>query len=263
MALIAMAVHDTEDNGRTEYTEKTIQSLIQTVDFEKHRLFIIDNNSCRATKDLYNDLVEWWALNKFPFANLNIIFNEENIGTAKAINLAWKQRTPGENCIKMDNDIVFKFRNWVEVMEQAISREPKLGQVGLKRKDCWEYPEHENKDLRSKLIMLPHKAGERWIIVEQAKHIIGTCVMHSAALLDKVGYLYQPGLYGYDDVLMSWRCNLSGFISVFLPHIEINHIDTGATEYTDWKAKYAGLYAKGVSDLVDEFIAGKSLYYEA
>lgn len=263
MALIAMCCHDTEENGRTEYTDKTIESLIKTVDFDKHRLFIIDNNSCQATKDLYTKLVSWWALNKYPFSNLNIIFNKENIGTAKSINKAWVLRKPGENCIKMDNDVVIHSKGWIEEMEEAIKRDPSLGQVGLKRKDCWEFPGHDNKELSSVLIMLPHVAGERWIVVEQSKHIIGTCVMHSAALLDKVGYLYQPGLYGYDDVLMSWRSNLAGFKCVFLPHINIDHIDRGDTPYQDWKHRHSGQYSKGISDLVDEYIAGtKSLFYE-
>lgn len=261
--MIAMAVHDTEENGRTEYTEKTIETLVKTVDFDKHRLFIIDNNSCQATKDLYTKLIEWWALNKYPFSNLTIIFNEENIGTAKAINKAWRLRKEGENCVKMDNDIVIHYKGWVDEMEEAIRRDPSLGQVGLKRKDVWEYPEHENKELRSVLIMLPHVPGERWIVVEQSKHVIGTCVMHSAALLDKVGYLYQPGLYGYDDVLMSWRANLAGFKCVFLPHINVDHIDRGDTPYQDWKHRHSGEFSKGISDLVDEYIAGKSLYYEA
>lgn len=263
MALIAMAVHDTEDNGRTRLTNRTIESLLKTVDFEKHRLFIIDNGSCESTKGVLTRLVSFWALNKYPFANLNIINLPENIGTAKAINKAWVQRRPGENCIKIDNDVVIHSRNWVEEMEEAISRESSIGQIGLKRKDCWEYPEHGNKEFRSKMIMLSHTPGERWIIVEQSKHIIGTCVMHSAALLDKVGYLYQPNLYGYDDVLMSWRSNLAGFISVFLPHIDIDHIDPGGTEYTDWKTKESGAVSKQVSDIVDEYIAGtKSLYHE-
>ncbi len=258
-----MAVHDTEDNDRTKYTDRTIESLIKTVNFERHRLFIIDNDSCEATKELFHKLVSFWALNKYPFSNLTILFNKENIGTAKAINMAWKQRRPGEHCIKMDNDVVINSKGWVEEMEEAISREPLIGQIGLKRKDIWETPNHQNPEHRSKLIMLPHTAGERWVVVEQAKHIIGTCVMHSSALLDKVGYLFQPGIYGFDDVLISWRSNLAGFISVFLPHINIDHIDMGGTEYVSWKQRYAGEYQKKVSDIVDEYISGKrSLYYE-
>jgi GT2 family glycosyltransferase len=262
MSLIAMAVHDTEENGRTEFTERTVKCLVETVNFSRHRLFIIDNGSCEKTQEVYTKLINYWALNKFPFGNLTIIRNNENIGTAKAINKAWKQRREGEHCIKMDNDVVIHSRNWVEEMDGAIEREPLIGQVGLKRKDVWENPSHENKEFRSQLLMLPHKPGERWIIVEQSKHIIGTCVMHSSALLDKIGFLVQPGLYGYDDVLISWRSSLSGFINVFLPHINIDHIDPGGTEYQGWKERHAGKYSKLVSDMVDEYIAGKSLYHE-
>ena len=258
-----MAVHDTEENGRTKLTDRTIESLLKTVDFEKHRLFISDNGSCEATQEIYVRLAQFWILYKFPFDNLKVIKNGENIGTAKAINKCWKFRKPGEHCIKMDNDVVIHYKGWVEEMEEAIRIEPMLGQVGLKRKDCWEYPEHENPEIRSKLIMLPHAAGERWIVVEQAKHIIGTCVMHNSELLDKVGYLFQPTLYGHDDVLMSWRSYLAGFISVFIPWINIDHIDPGGTEYQKWKEEEGGRNGHLVSNIVDEYISGKkSLYHE-
>ena len=52
MSLISMAVHDTVENGRTEFTRRTLESLSDTVDWENHRLFIIDNNSCEKTKTL-------------------------------------------------------------------------------------------------------------------------------------------------------------------------------------------------------------------
>lgn len=263
MSLIALAVHDTEENGRSEMTEKTLESLITTVDFTKHRLFVIDNNSCQKTKDIYEKLITLWSLNKLPFSKLEIIYNTENEGTAKAINKAWKQRKPGEHCVKIDNDVVIHYKGWVEEMEEAIERQPILGQVGLKRKDCWENPEHEVEHYRSTLIMLPHKPGERWIVVEKSSHVMGTCVMHSSALLDKIGYLYQPGLYGYDDVLMSWRAYIAGFSCVFLPHINIDHIDPGGTEYCGWKQRHSGQYTDSVSALVDEYIAGtKSIYHE-
>ena len=261
MALIAMAVYDTEENRRTAYTERTFKSLLKTVDFTKHRLFVIDNNSCKETQDLYLQFAELWVLNKLPFENLEIIKISENIGTAEAINKAWRQRRLGEHCIKIDNDVEIHYKGWVEEMEEAIQREPFLGQIGLKRKDCWEHPSHENSELKSTLIMLPHVPGQRWIGVEKVKHVMGTCVMHNYALLDKVGYLCQPNLYGYDDVLMSWRSYLAGFFSAFLYHIPIDHIDSGDTPYQSWKERHAGQYSKMVSDRVDEYIAGKSLYH--
>lgn len=253
MALIAMAVWDTEENQRAELTRKTLDSLFKTVDLNKHRLIVVDNNSCKRTQDL---------LLEFSSMNYMIISRKENIGTARAINRAWNLRNPGEHCIKIDNDVVINTPGWVEGMEEAIRRDPLIGQVGLKRKDCWEWPGHEHDDWRSELHMLPHIPGEPWQIVEKVKHVIGTCVMHSSALLDKVGFLYQPGLYGFDDVIMSHRTHLAGFYSCFLPHINIDHIDPGGTPYQSWKEKYAGEQTQQMIALVHEMYNGtKPIYY--
>jgi glycosyltransferase involved in cell wall biosynthesis len=259
MALISMAVFDTIENKRTEYTRKTLQSIAETVNLSKHRLVIVDNNSCQETKDLLKYFCKYHER-----LNVKVITLPENIGTSRAINQAWDLRNEGEDAIKMDNDVVIHSFGWVDEMEEAIRRDWHIGQVGLKRKDCWETPWHESDDFRSELIMLPHNAGERWQIVEKAKHIIGTCVMHSSDLLDKVGYLYQPSLYGYDDVIMSHRAHLAGFYSCFLPHIEIDHIDTGATDYQGWKERHSGEQTQKVIQLVhDMYNQIKPIYYGA
>lgn len=261
MALIAMAVYDTEENKRTNLTAATLDCLLSTVDFKKHRLIIIDNNSCRETIEMYNHI---FGLHFMPPESIQIISLPENIGTARAINQAWKLRQPGEHCIKMDNDIIINSAGWVDEMEEAIRRDPKIGQVGLKRKDLWEYPNHPESDFKSELHMLPHVAGEPWQVIEKVKHTIGSCVMHNAALLDKVGYLYQPGLYGYDDVIMSHRTHLAGFYSCFLPHINIDHIDPGDTPYQDWKQKHSAEQTQEVIKLVHEMYNGtKPIYYDA
>ena len=258
MALIAMAVFDTEENKRTELTRSTLLSLYDTVDWDKHRLFIIDNNSCGATKTMFGNMAI-----RNPMLNWTVITLPENIGTACAINKAWALRNPGEHCIKMDNDVVIHQSGWVDEMEEAIANDPLIGQIGLKRKDCWEFPGHANPEFRSELIMLPHIAGDRWRVVERQKHIIGTCVMHSSALLDKVGYLWQPGLYGHDDVVMSHRSELAGFYNCMLPHINIDHIDHGETSYQGWKEKYAGEQTQQVIDVVHQMIRGeRSIYFE-
>jgi GT2 family glycosyltransferase len=244
-----MAVYSTTNNGKDECLERTLESLRQTVDFSRHRL-ILSVNEC-TTKTL--QLIDGY----------NCIFNNENLGTAKAINKVWKQRQPGENVIKMDDDIVIHSKGWVDEMEEAIRRDPKIGQVGLKRKDCWEHPNHEHPDYKSELILLPRIPGETWQIVEKVKHVIGSCVMHSAALISKVGYLYQPSLYGYDDVIMSHRAHMAGFYSCFLPHINIDHIDKGETSYQGWKERHAGEQTQKVIDLVHAMYRGeKPIYYE-
>lgn len=249
-----MAVYDTEENKRTEITDNCLDSVIGTIEIEKHRIFIIDNNSCAGTKRVLEDYSR--------YENVQVITLPENVGTARAINQAWKLRKPGEHCVKMDNDIIINSPGWVDELEEAIRRDPTIGQVGLKRKDCWEWPGHEHADWRSELHMLPHIPGEPWQIVEKVKHVIGSCVMHSAALLDKCGGLFQFGKYGYDDVIYSHRCHIAGFYSCFLPHINIDHIDPGDTPYQSWKEKHSGEYTQQVIDLVHEMYNGtKPIYY--
>jgi GT2 family glycosyltransferase len=237
-ALIAVACFDTVVNNRTWMTRETLLSLQKTVDLNKHRLFVIDNASCQATKDLLN---EFKSL--IPFT---LITNEENVGTARAINQAWKQRGPEEHCIKMDNDCVVHQSGWVEILEEAISRaSEQLGIVCLKRKDLAERPYIEG-HYKSYLHMLPQEAGQRCIIIEEVNHAIGTCQMYNSKLIDKIGGLYQLSKYSFDDSLAGVRAEKAGFISCFVPYIEIDHIDPGGTEYTKWKADHAG-------ELMEEF----------
>lgn len=229
MALISVAVYDTEENQRSEYTKQTLESLIDTVDFDRHDLIIVNNKSCEKTEKIIKDFL--FHMDK---KNISIIFNPENYGTAKAINQAWKHRKPNQHLIKMDNDCIVNYSGWVDEMEEAIERDPQIGILGLKRKDLLENP-HRTDQFKSTLRMLPHRNGESWIIVEDVEHVMGTCQMYNYRLIDKIGGLMQPGLYGFDDTLAGVRCKLAGFKNSFLPHIDIDHIDTKETPY--WQTK--------------------------
>ncbi len=224
-----MCCYDTEENNRTQYTKRTLQSLMSTVNLTKHRIHVIDNASCKATKQVLKDFEPC----------ITVHTNGQNLGTARAVNIGWKHRQPGEHAIKMDNDVVIHSNGWVEEMEEAIMLDPKIGIVGLKRKDCWEKPNHENPHYKSTLELLGG-VNHKWIPIEKVNHVMGTCQMYNSDLLDKIGYLYQPRLYGFDDALAAIRCQVAGFYSCFIPHIDIDHIDTGETTYQGWKEKHSG-----------------------
>jgi len=235
MALIAMAVWDTDENGRTAMTRRTLESLYATVNWSRHRLIVVDNGSCLATRNL---LDEW---ERCKHIIIDVCHLGENYGTAKAVNWAWRARAPSEIAIKLDNDVVFWQDDWADRIEEAMDADPSLGIVGLKRKDLEERPDHPAPFFRSKLRMLPHVPGQRWIVVEEVEHVMGTCQGYSPALLAKIGFLEQMGgLYGFDDSLAAIRCHVAGFKCAFLPWIEIDHIDPGGTGYQKWKERYAG-----------------------
>lgn len=237
--LIAMAVYDTEENKRSEYTEVSLVSLLTKVDFNRHTLFISDNGSCAKTQDVYRKIERVYRSMGFPKDNLIIHKNGENLGTARAINQALKRRKEGQHVIKIDNDVVIHHSGWVDEMSEAVSRDENIGIIGLKRKDIDFDPNHENEDYRSELIGLPHNAGQRWIIVEKGWAIMGTCVLFNSRLIDAIGYMSQPSVYGFDDTIYSMRSVVAGFWNCYLPHIHIDHIDDGANPYTQVKHQQA------------------------
>jgi len=268
-ALIAMAVHDTEENKRSDMTRQTLDSLLQTVDFTKHRLVISDNGSCEDTQNLYqqfaNDFKDVYGHHKYAGLTANfpvLISNGTNLGTAMAINHALHRRDLGEHCIKIDNDVIIHHTGWVDMMEEAISKDPRIGIIGLKRKDLIQYPGHPDPNFNSELLLLPHNPYDKWLIVERTNDIMGTCTMFNSALLDKVGYSWQPGLYGFEDNLFCHRSHLAGFYNCFLHGVEIDHIDPGGTDYQRWKEKHSGEQWNAYNRVVKEMIEGKrSIYY--
>lgn len=249
MTLIAMAVHDTEENQRAKYTKQTLESLIETVDLNKHKLYLINNNSCKETQDLLN---KYCWIN--TLLNIYVIDNTENLGTAKAINQAWYLSDKGETLVKMDNDVVINNYGWVEDMETAM-RLGGYGIVGLKRKDLMQHPNAKD-NWKTQLKMLPHQKGEPWIVVEESEDIIGTVQMFNPSLINKMGGLMQAGVYGFDDTLACIRAKLLGYKLAFLPHIDIDHIDVGGDAYTEWKRKYAADKTKEFYEIKQGLING-------
>ena len=252
MALICMVTFDTAENGRSELTRRTLESLAKTVDWTRHRLVLSDNGSCAATQALL-ELAEAYGH--------TVLRNHANIGTARAINRGWKLRKGDEHCVKLDNDVVIHQAGWLEILEEAVAREPQIGICGLKRKDLAERPGHSNPWYVSSLHYLPQQPGERCIIVERCNHVMGTCQLYSAALLAKLGYLYQGqdegNLYGYDDSLAAVRTYRAGFWSVFVPYIEIDHIDPGGDAYTTWKQQVSGVWMARYNQIKAEYLSGQ------
>jgi GT2 family glycosyltransferase len=250
MALIAMAVWDTVENGRTELTIRTLEHL--QLQIGGHRLVVVDNGSCEETGDYLRDLSR---------SGVQVITLPENIGTARAINKAWALRRADEPVVKMDNDVLIYSPDWLDRLCEVVRRDATIGIVGLKRKDLAESPLSEVAYYRSTLRMLPHQPGERWLVVEEVLHVMGTCQLYSARLLSQIGFLAQPGVYGFDDALASLRAHISGFKTVFLHGVEIDHIDPGGTDYTAWKAGYAAKMMAAYNKLAQEFKSGTRAVY--
>lgn len=259
--LIAMATYATDDNDRQDICLTAMASLVRSLSKSsgKHRIVFSDNGSTGNVAQF---------LSRVDKNNLAcVIPNRTNLGTARAINKAWASRQPGEPCVKMDDDVIVEDDSWADQIQEVFERDPMIGICGLKRKDLEECPTHRSPQFRSRLVMLPHEKGQRWIVVEDVKHVMGTCQGYSSALLDKIGCLDQMqdlgNLYGFDDCLASVRAHLAGFSTVFLPHLEIDHIDPGSSKWADTKRTHAGEWMPRYAQRCKEYESGqRPLRYE-
>jgi GT2 family glycosyltransferase len=260
-SIIVMASYATETNNRLDYAKDTLLGLLNTVDFDKHELFISDNCSCKEMLDYYDSFKV--CFNKlFRKENLTISYNNKNLGTAEAVNLGIRTRKPNQYVIKIDSDVTVGRAGWVEEMEECFERCPYLGILGLKRTEVTQHPKHENTAYRTTLEFLPHERGESWVVIELCEDIIGTCTMFSPQLLDKVGYMYQPERYGWDDVLFCVRSLKAGFINAFLPTIPIVHLDDGESEYVKQKRKEAEKTSGIFGEIAEDYKKGvRDIYY--
>lgn len=255
MALIATAVYNTVENNRTWMLEATLESLRKTVDFGRHRLFAVDNGSepATGTEDVYARYEKLMPL--------TVVRNGKNLGTARAINKAWVRRRPDEHAVKIDSDMVVNTPGWCDHLEAAVERDHTVGVCGAKRKDCIEAPWVEGW-YGSKLEMLPHRPGEPWIVAEFVRHVMGSCLLHSWRLLEKIGYLWQSGwAWGFDDSLMAARCHHAGFRCCFLPHVDVDHVDPGDRDYHRVKGEQASRQFPVYNRILAEYAAGtRSIY---
>lgn len=250
MALILMAVWDTEENQRTKHTVLTLQNLLHSVDRKTHRIVIIDNGSCKRTADLLDA------------SGLEIIHLTDNIGQARALNKGIALREPGEIVIRMDNDIVVWQTSWVENMEYVIKKDPSIALVSLKRTSAWEHPDNPDPAFRSRLEMLPHEDGEPWTVIEVADSVLGTCQAISPAFLDQIGYLYQMGSkWGFIDPILCAKAHALGYKTVYLPHVPIEYLEKDeGTPYQLWKQEQARELFPRFEKLKQEILAGNKIY---
>lgn len=252
MSLILMAVYDTRDNNRTWCTGETLECLRKTIDWGRHRLIIIDNDSCDETKELLDK------------SGHRVITLPENIGQARALNKGLQSRGPDEVVIRIDNDVVIYHDGWADEMEYVVSADPSIAALSLKRPSAWEHPGNNNPAFQSRLEML---SGNSWMVIEVADSVLGTCQALNPRFLDKIGSFYQMGsLWGFIDPIVCAKAKALGYKTAYLPHIKIDHLDEGVdiygneTGYQIWKGEQASELFARFEQLKSCILSGKNIY---
>jgi len=191
--------------NRLEFTKQAIDSILRYTDYP-HKITVVDNNSQDGTKEYLLDLKTKGIIN-------SLLLLDENIGVAKASNIAWLIEPDAVYYLKLDNDIVFQ-KPWLKSMVMYIEKNKKLGAVGYNFEPI-SYPLK-----RMNFTKLRYK---------KKGNLGGACILIPRRTCLKLGYWSEEyGLYGEEDADYGARIRCAGLLSAYLPDEDIGlHLPAG------------------------------------
>lgn len=192
--------------NRLDFTKRSIDSIIKNT-IHPYKLTVVDNNSQDGTVEYLKELKDNNQIN-------NLLLLEENVGVAKASNLAW-QMEDTNYYVKYDNDVVVNRSNWLRPMIDIIDVTPNISMIGY----CVISGQAP-----------PLRPIGQYNIREAAINIGGACVLIPRRTKDEFGYWCEDyGLYAEEDMDYGVRIKHSGKISVYMEDAtQVEHIDHGA-----------------------------------
>lgn len=196
--------------NRLEFTQQAIDSITKYTGYP-YVLTVVDNNSTDGTQEYLRQLQNQGIIK-------NLILLPENVGVAKAANIAWHQEPGAEYYVKYDNDIVIQKPNWLSDMVNLIEHVPQLGIVGYNF-EPQSYP----------LIQLNDQA------VRPKGNLGGACVLIPKRTAQLVGYWCEEyGLYGEEDADYGVRVQLAGLQNAYMADEDIGlHLPAGKAAKID------------------------------
>ena len=231
--------------NRLEYTKKCIESVLKYTDYP-HVITVVDNFSQDGTRDFLNDLKSKGLIK-------NLVLLNENIGVAKASNIAWLSASEAGYYLKLDNDVIIQKSPWLTPMVEIIECIPVSGAVAYK----FEKPNYPIITMNGRQIRLKHG------------NLGGACILIPKRTEKLLGYWCEDyGLYGQEDLDYGIRIQLAGLLNIYMEdELTLSHVDSGDNQdYVAWKKeqfKKNNNYER-IADNVYGFFKGfRSLYYRS
>lgn len=206
---------------------KSIKEANISIDYE---IVIVDNNS----KD--NSLS---FLNKFKKENKNVkvIFNQKNLGYARAVNQGIKN-SKGDHFLIVNPDIVV-LPGSVENLYQFMEKNPKIGIVGPKllnpdktlQLSCFRFPKWYIPILRRSFLRRIFKKAIDNYLMADWKHdkekevdwILGAAIFVRKKAVEDVGLMDERFFLYFEDIDWCYRFHLKNWRVFYYPKAKMIH----------------------------------------
>ena len=204
--------------NRLEFTKQAIASIVRFTNFP-YVITVVDNASNDGTQIFLKELEQTEVIK-------NLILLPNNIGVAKASNLAWLQEPDALYYLKYDNDIVIQKNNWLSALISVVDTVPEIGVIGYNFEPV-SYPLRVFNGFK--------------IRVKEEANIGGACFLIPKRTQKILGYWCEDyGLYGFEDLDYSFRVKLLGLLNVYMEDEDIGiHLPAGKAPSIDgvtWRA---------------------------
>ena len=214
-----------------DYIKKCIQSIMKFSTNTSYEIIIIDNNSKDGSKEM---------LKKNLSNKINLIFNSENLGFAKAVNIGLRH-SKGDFVLLVNPDTVF-IENIAYKLKKYIQENRKVGIVGCKvlnKDQTFQISSRRNfpylHSLMFKLIGLSKCFPKNKFIssynmtylneniISKNISISGACMMFQKKMIKNIGLFDERFFLYFEDTDFCLRAIKAGYKVVYYPEAQIVH----------------------------------------
>jgi len=198
--------------NRLEFTAQALLSILQHTRFP-YVISVVDNGSNDGSKEFLQQVKDSGLIK-------NLVLLDENVGVAKASNLAWSLEPRALYYLKYDNDIIIKKDDWLLNMVKVAEAIPKAGIIGynFERKS---YPLTKINGLRVRVKEEGNLGGACVLISEKTRWLLGV-------------WNEEYGLYSEEDLDYGMRVAFAGLLNIYMEDEDIGlHLPAGKAAEID------------------------------
>jgi GT2 family glycosyltransferase len=206
-----------------------INSNKNSLKFENYEIIVVDNGSMDGSKEYLRDLEQKKFRNNSIF--LKVIFNDQNLGFAKAVNQGIKQ-TKGDYILLLNSDTVVKPGALLAMINFARTH-PLAGVVGGRllnpdgtiQGSCYHLPGigRAIKEWWLGEEKISEKYAPKGKEAAEVESVVGGSFLIPREVIDKVGLLDERFFMYFEDLDYCRRVRKAGFKVYWVPKAEFIH----------------------------------------
>ncbi len=209
-------------NGE-KYLEKCL-NFILSQNYKKFKILVIDNNSTDKSKEILKKMVD-------ENSKIDVLFNEENVGFVKAVNLGVDVTT--SPLIALINNDAFIRNDWLENMICEVKKDLRAGIFASKIYLLNGLINSAGHSIFKGLIVMDRGYFERDSgQYDKPCYVAGACAaaaLYRRRVFEDIG-LFDESYFMYnDDVDFSLRAILYGWKIKFVPNAIAYHVHSAST----------------------------------